>query len=545
MIETLKKACKKHDIGFVVIFTIAIIICAVIGKGAIFKLIKGPTVIEDFTKIDFKELENGYVKYPLYLNFGSFVENTTETKHYGVTTNKRVSGHGYLVANSYPLNEEDAFWQYFEVSAVNDNSTDRKLANTEDHYWDFMDKYYKGTLTEDDSCYLDNPIMITGSFVKLKGKERGFYDEVIDYMGVTNDEWNSVDYYVLRSDYAGGVSKFNIFFTTALILVFAVILIYHLIRLVSNGWCKELNNFVLMNNFTYHDLDSLDRSMAYAEKPEKHIWQSDELTIWYEGGKAHIVDNSKVEWAYYKFQRGGRYKQAISHIFFYLKDSKKVYKMPVSTNAAGEALAFYTKMPWMIVGGETQYMNMYKRNHSEFEAMIQMQLRAREEQEAAAAAAEANREEQRNYEYSYDETQSTVADNSTEYGEDAYGTADSYSSRNSYSYNSSSSDGTSSNRGYGVQLDNGAVSGSNGYTYGEGNGSADGYGAGSSDGYGAGSSDGYGTGSSDGYGAGSSDGYGNGSSAGYSDGYGNENSDTYSDGYGNGGYGSDSNNGNY
>jgi hypothetical protein len=42
-----------------------------------------------------------------------------------------------------------------------------------------------------------------------------------------------------------------------------------------------------------------------------------------------------------------------------------------------------------------------------------------------------------------------------------------------------------------------------------------------------------------------SDGYGNGSSAGYSDGYGNENSDTYSDGYGNGGYGSDSNNGNY
>ena len=530
MIETLKKACKKHDIGFVIIFTIAIIICAVIGKGAIFKLIKGPTVIEDFTKIDFKELENGYVTYPLYFNIGSFVENTTETKHYGVTTNKRVSGHGYLVANVYSLNEED-FVQYFEVSAVDDYSTDRELANAEDHYLDYVEKYYEGTLTEKDS------IMITGSFVKLKGKERGFYDEVIDYIGVTNDEFNSVNYYVLRSDYVGGVSKFNIFFTTALILVFAVILIYHIIRLVSNGWCKELNNFVLMNNFTYHDLDSLDRSMAFAEKPEKHIWQSDELTIWYEGGKAHIIDNKKVEWTYYKFQRGGRYKQAISHIFFYLKDSKKVYKMPVSTNAAGEALAFYTKMPWMIVGGETQYMNMYKRNHSEFEAMIQMQLRAHEEQEAAAAAAEANREEQRNYEYSYDETQSTVADNSTEYGENAYGTADSYSSRNSYSYNSSSSDGTSSNRGYGVQLDNGAVSGSNGYTYGEGNGSSDGYGAGSSDGYGAGSSDGYG--------AGSSDGYGNGSSAGYSDGYGNENSDTYSDGYGNGGYGSDSNNGNY
>lgn len=540
MIETLKKACKKHSITFIVIFGIALIISAVIGKGAIFKLIKGPTVIEDFKEIDFKELENGYVKYPLYLNFGKFVENTTETKHYGVTTNKRVSGHGYIVANSYPLNEEDSFWQYFAVSAVDDYSTDRKLANTEDHYWDFVDKYYEGTLTEEDSYYLDNPIMITGSFVKLKGKERGFYDEAIDYMGVTNDDWNSVNYYVLRSDYVGGVSKYNIFFTTALVLVFAVILIYHLIRLVSNGWCKELNNFVLMNNFTYSGLDAIDRNMAYAEKPEKDIWQSEDLTVWRDGAKAYIIDNKKVEWAYYKFQRGGRYKQAISHIFFYLKDNKKVYKMPVSTNAAGEALAFYTKMPWMIVGGETQYMNMYKKNHSEFEAMIQMQLRAREEQEAAAAAAEANREEQRNYEYSYDETQSTVADNSTEYGEDAYGTADSYSSRNSYSYNSTSSDGTSSNRGYGVQLDNGAVSGaasnneydpyadnsgsgSNGYSYGEGNGSSDGYG----------------------YGAGSSDGYGNGSSAGYSDGYGNENSDTYSDGYGNGGYGSDSNNGNY
>lgn len=107
MIETLKKACKKHSITFIVIFGIGLIISAVIGKGAIFKLIKGPTVIEDFKEIDFKELENGYVKYPLYLNFGKFVENTTETKHYGVTTNKRVSGHGYIVANSYPLHLED------------------------------------------------------------------------------------------------------------------------------------------------------------------------------------------------------------------------------------------------------------------------------------------------------------------------------------------------------------------------------------------------------------------------------------------------------
>lgn len=538
MIETLKKSCKKHTITYIVIFGIAFIISAVISKGAIFKFIKGPTDIEDFVELNFEELDGKYVTYNVYASLDAFAENTTETKHYGVTTSTRVSGHEYVVINEYPL-DEDFFWQYFALAAVNEYSTDKALDKAVDKFWDYMGKYQDGTLTADDSMYLDQPVKITGTFLKIKGKEKSFYDEVVDYYELTEDNMGKVNYYILRAGYVGGVSKSTMWISTVLAVAFLAIMFYHIVKLVSGGWCKELNNFVLMNNFTYHDLDSIDRSMAYAEKPEKHIWQSDELTIWYEGGKAHIIDNKKVEWAYYKFQRGGRYKQAISHIFFYLKDSKKVYKMPVSTNAAGEALAFYTKMPWMIVGGETQYMNMYKRNHSEFEAMIQMQLRAREEQEAAAAAAEANREEQRNYEYSYDETQSTVADNSTEYGENAYGTADGYSSAGSYSYNSSSSDGTSSNRGYGVQLDNGAVSGSNDYTYGEGNGSSDGYG------YGAGSSDGYGNGSSDGYGAGSSDGYGNGSSAGYSDGYGNENSDTYSDGYGNGGYGSDSNNGNY
>lgn len=352
MLETLKKEAMKSYVIKIVLSLIIVVGILVVTKFAIFEVLTGGTKVD--VTADPATYVGKYVTLDTDFFLTDYVEHsTTTTNSKTKASTTRIDGDSYIVFNSIDDYEKGSAIWYFYSAYAPYNKRD-ELYQKIDEAWNYlMDETYTVAPPE--------PVTMKGSWVELTGLQKQYYEESLEEMGIAEGEYDIIRFYGVDSSVIGGVSFSTFWILMVVALVALVAFIITFIGMCTTSYKKSITK--LLHDDASLSLGTLESDFAGARKIGKRLWIGKRFTMWIDGSKVHIVENSGLVWGYY-FKRTGRY--SVSQMRLY-DISKKLRTVSLSQSETEEALNYYNEiLPQMVTGYSSEMETMYNKQFEEF-----------------------------------------------------------------------------------------------------------------------------------------------------------------------------------
>lgn len=354
MLETLKKKAKKsHIIRAVVSLVIAVALLAVT-KFAVFDVITGPAKLDITADPD--RYSGKYVTIDAQFFLADYVEHTTTTtRRYGGSTTS-TDGYSYIAFQAVDDYEaQSSTWYFYSVYL---KKADQDKMNG------LMEEAWEWAAAEEANVNPPEPQRLTGTWTKMDGALKSYYEETLEELGVEESEYDKIYFYNLETDKLGGVYYLAFWVMQIAALACIIYFVYSLIAAFGDRYAAKINQY-LQENPTM-SIAKIESDFAQAKAIDKNTWIGRYWTIFIRGTKADIVENGKVVWAYY-FRRTGR--NSVSEMRLFTEDGKMT-GVSLTEEETKQALQIYqAEQPQMVLGYTKELETLYKKDLRQFKAM--------------------------------------------------------------------------------------------------------------------------------------------------------------------------------
>ncbi len=305
MIKTLKKQCVQSGMIWAAICIVFAVVFFAIGKFQVFKLIAGPTKIED--GCDLEDYEGKYVEIECY---GALTEYMRVTTVYD-DGRKTLSSVGYLVI--YVDDFEN--WENETYYGIVMPGTEQKTMDTRmDDFWEFLND-------GSDVMKYDKTFKVVGTVREIKsGQESRYWEETIEeWEEALEAEALGVQEYVIDATMIGSAERSDV---VTFSVIAAIALVIGLICFLNAelGYDNKYKKF--LKNHPNVTETELDMDFQSAVRINKELYKGKRYTYFVNGSKFDIIDNDEVVWIYY-YYRGGR--NSVSQARVHNKFGKMTY----------------------------------------------------------------------------------------------------------------------------------------------------------------------------------------------------------------------------
>ena len=340
MLEDIKTRAQKAAKKRIIVWAIVIVVLMLAPLLAPLQYLLGPKDLTKEKNLDYTKYEGKYVEFEIKYVFDYYMEQISKNTKTG---SQRTTGYGYVVYNYednsclavYLPKSEDKLMQELMDQAVNV------------YYYQI-----EGTKS----------IKVKGTLKKLSGTELRYYNETVEGLeeyipGITDA---AVGFYV-DSETVNRVPTVFIWIIYAVCVFGLFQIIISIVRFSTGSAQKQIDKFISAHlGVTEGQIDS---DMRAAVKITNEIWAGHQFTIWLEGVKIHILDNSKLVWAYYYRVTG---RQNISQVLTFDIDKKKV-PINISKESGEKLLGVYVQtQPQMVIGYKSEIEKQYKKDFAGF-----------------------------------------------------------------------------------------------------------------------------------------------------------------------------------
>ncbi len=339
MLETMKNNAKKAAKKRIIIWAIVIVVLMFAPLLAPLQYLIGPKDLTGKTNLDYAKYEGKYVEFEVKYVLDYYMEQISKNTKTGA---RRTTGYGYVV---YNYEDDSCFAAYLPVSQKSTMTTLMKQGENALYG-------IEGTKS----------IKIKGTLKKLSGTELRYYNESIANLekyipGITEA---SVALYV-DSESVNRVPKVFVWIIYAVCVFGLIMIVMSAVRLATNGPEKEINSFI--QNHPGVTEGQIDSDMRAGASIANFLWAGQRFTVWLEGVKIHILDNSKLVWAYYYRVTG---RQNISQVLTFDINKKKV-AINISKESGEKLLGVYLQtQPQMVIGYKAEIEKQYKKDFNGF-----------------------------------------------------------------------------------------------------------------------------------------------------------------------------------
>ncbi len=340
MLEDIKTRSQKAAKKRIIVWAIVIVVLMLAPLLAPLQYLIGPKDLTDEKNLDYKKYEGKYVEFEVKYVFGSYMEKISKNTKTG---SRRTTGYGYVV---YNYNDNSCFAAYLPASQ---KSTMNNLIDQAENIYFYG---IEGTKS----------VKVKGTLKKLSGTELRFYNETIEELeeiipGITDA---AVVYYV-DSESVNRIPTVFVWIIYAVCVFGLIQIVISAVRLSTGSAQKQIDKFISAHpGSTEGEIDS---DMRAASKVTDSLWAGHHYTVWLEGVKIKILDNTKLVWAYYYRVTG---RQNISQVLTFDLDKKKV-PINISKESGEKLLAVYLQtQPQMVVGYKSEIEKQYKKDFAGF-----------------------------------------------------------------------------------------------------------------------------------------------------------------------------------
>lgn len=352
MLDILRKKSRNSFITRIVLSVIVIVILLAISDFAIFDVITGPTKIDLTASPD--DYNNKYVTVEVENVLTDYVEHTTTTTNTRTgSKSTSVDGNSYIVFNAKDDYENStSTWYYYSIYMGK---------NQQSIMYDRIDDTWAYWNDETGTVNPPEPFTVTGTWTKLDTLQEKYYRETMAEMGITEGEFDIVEFYTIDTAKIGGLNNTLFWVLMLVVLFFLVFLIISVVGIFGNSYLANVTKYIQAN--TSVSLATIESDFSQAHQIGKYVWVGKRWTIYMEGSKAKIIDNKELIWGYY-YKQTGRY--SVSQIRLYTT-AKKMIPVNMSENLAHEALKYYAEeQPQMITGYSSDLEKTYQKQFTEF-----------------------------------------------------------------------------------------------------------------------------------------------------------------------------------
>lgn len=340
MLEDIKTRSKKAAKKSIIIWTIVILVLMLAPLLAPLQYLIGPKDLTDVKNLDYKKYEGKYVEFEVKYVFGSYMEKISKNTKTG---SRRTTGYGYIV---YNYNDNSCFAAYLPASKK--STMDKLIDQAEDIYFYGIE----GTKS----------VKVKGTLKKLSGTELKYYNETVEELeeiipGITDA---AVLFYV-DSESVNRVPTIFLWIIYAVCIFGLIQIVLSVIRYTTGSAQKQIDKFISAHPGTTEG--EIDSDLRAAAKVTDSLWAGHHYTVWLEGVKVKILDNTKLVWAYYYRVTG---RQNISQVLTFNTDKKKV-PINISKESGEKLLGVYLQtQPHMVIGYKSEIEKQYKKDFAGF-----------------------------------------------------------------------------------------------------------------------------------------------------------------------------------
>lgn len=330
-----QKAAKKRIIGW----SIAIVILMIAPLLAPLQYLIGPKDLTGKSNLKYENYEGKYVEFEVKYVLARYMEEISKNTKTGA---KRTTGYGYVV---YNYDDNSCYAAYIPV----------KLKDT-------MTSLVKQGVNALYGIEGTKSIKVKGTLKKLSGTELKYYNDAIkslekDISGISE---RSVIYYV-DSDTVNRVPVVLVWMIYAVCVFGLIVIVMSVVNLTTGSAEKQINSFIQSHpGVTEGQIDS---DMRSGVSIANSVWAGPRFTVWLEGVKIHILDNTKLVWAYYYRVTG---RQNISQVLTFDLDKKRVAINISKENGEKLLGAYLQTQPQMVIGYKAEIEKQYKKDFSGF-----------------------------------------------------------------------------------------------------------------------------------------------------------------------------------
>lgn len=339
MLETMKNNAQKATKKRIIVWAIVIVVLMLAPLLAPLQYIIGPKDLTGKTNLDYSKYEGKYVEFDMKYVLARYIEKISKNTKTG---RKTTTGYGYVVYNY----EDDSCYAVY-LPASKDSTMDKLIDQAENLFYGI-----EGTRT----------VKAKGTMRKLTGTELRYYQETLEDLediipGISDA---SVVYY-LDSETVNRIPTVFIWIIYAVCIFGLIMIISSVVRLATGSTEKQINNFIQSHpGVTEGQIDS---DMRGGANIANSVWAGEKFTVWLEGVKINILDNSKLVWAYYYRVTG---RQNISQVLTFDIDKKKVAINISKENGEKLLGAYLQTQPQMVIGYKAEIEKQYKKDFSGF-----------------------------------------------------------------------------------------------------------------------------------------------------------------------------------
>lgn len=353
MLNTLKKYTKRNNILMIAVGIIAIVLCFVFTKFAVFDLIQGPQTI-DLTA-DPSQYEGKWVKLDVDYIIADYVEHYTETTRKYGGTSRTTDGNSFICF--YAVDDYihmTSNWYYYSLYVPKGKQDPfYQLIDDTIEYW----KDTTGTVAKPEA------ITVQGTWEKLDGKLKQYYLETLtEDLGMEEDEDDIFLLYTINTDHIGGVEPFDLYLGMGIALLALIFVIVEIVKLCGNGFSKPIRNY--LQEHPELDISAIEMDFSMGQQIGKtKVWVGKRWTVYVAGTKARLWDNQEIVWAYYYRQRG---RSGVSQLRAFPLEGK-MQCINLSEKDAKQILDIYSnEQPHMVVGYSDELQKLYNKDRQAF-----------------------------------------------------------------------------------------------------------------------------------------------------------------------------------